>query len=123
MNPFAQFISTLLHSRTQAHIFHLQTNSYAEHIALQSYYEGVVPFIDGLVESYQGRMGKLEGYSTPGELREYVDNATTVTYFSGLALFIEKIRQQTPQDSYLQNQIDEVVALVSSTLYKLRMLS
>jgi hypothetical protein len=27
-----------------------------------------------------------------------------------------------PQDSYLQNQIDEVVALIKSTIYKLRFL-
>jgi hypothetical protein len=27
-----------------------------------------------------------------------------------------------PQDSYIQNQIDEVVALINSTLYKLRFL-
>ena len=38
---FENMVSTLLHSQTQVHIFHLQTKSYSEHKALQGYYEGI----------------------------------------------------------------------------------
>jgi len=41
---FSSFISHLLASQTQTHIFHLQTDSFAAHKALQKFYEG----IDGL---------------------------------------------------------------------------
>ena len=51
---FGSFIGTLFQSRTQAHIMHLQSNSYAQHVALQGYYEEIVDIIDSLVESYQG---------------------------------------------------------------------
>jgi hypothetical protein len=38
-------------------------------------------------------------------------------------MFIEKIRSMIAQDSYIQNQVDELVALIYSLLYKLRFLS
>lgn len=126
MNQFALLISTLLHSRTQTHIFHLQTTgpgSFAQHMALGGYYDSIVGLIDGLVESYQGRYGKLVGYTIPGDLREYSSVDGLITYFSGLDMFVEKIRTQIPQDSYIQNQIDEITALIVSTTYKLKMLS
>ena len=50
-----EYVGTLMQSRNQAHIFHLQTSSYSQHIALQEYYEGIVDLIDSLVEAYQGK--------------------------------------------------------------------
>ena len=52
---FKNMVSTLLHSQTQVHIFHLQTKSYSEHKALQKYYEGIDALVDGIIESYQGK--------------------------------------------------------------------
>ena len=49
MENFAKLISYLMHSRTQAHVYHLQTPSFAAHMALNSYYGGIVEIIDGLV--------------------------------------------------------------------------
>lgn len=119
MNTFATFIGTLMQSRNQAHIYHLQTESYAAHKALQGYYEDIVDLIDGLVESYQGRNGILRGYNMASTIKE--DN-NAVMYFEGLSKFVETLRTQLPQDSYIQNQIDEVVALIESTKYKLKFL-
>ena len=42
-------------------------------------------------------------------------------YFTALDTTIELLRQDT-SDSYLQNQIDGVIELVRSTLYKLKYL-
>jgi len=119
MEQYGLFIGTLMQSRNQAHVFHLQTNSYAQHVALQDYYEGIVDLIDGLVESFQGRYGILRGYKMAGSLRE---DENTITYFEGLAKFVETIRVQIPQDSYIQNQVDEVIDLIESTKYKLKFL-
>jgi hypothetical protein len=43
-------------------------------------------------------------------------------YFDGLSKFVETIRKQIPQDSYIQNQVDTVVDLIESTKYKLKFL-
>jgi hypothetical protein len=116
----ASFVSTFFASRTQSHIFHLQVKgpgSYAAHKALQKYYEGIIPLIDGLVESFQGRYGIITGYKCEGQ---WIENPTdAIKYFEALCMYIEKNRQMLPQDSYIQNQIDTFVELVESTKYKL----
>ena len=116
----ANFISTLFSSRTQAHIFHLQVTgpgSFAAHNALNDYYDGIIGLADGLVESFQGRYGIITGYKGEGQFIE--DTAQIVKYFEALCMFVEKNRVSLVQDSYIQNQIDEVVALIESTKYKL----
>ena len=39
----SRYVGVLMNSRTQAHAFHLMTNSFAQHKALQAYYEGIIP--------------------------------------------------------------------------------
>jgi hypothetical protein len=116
VNEIANFISNLFASRTQAHIFHLQTPSYAQHKALNKYYDRIIDLIDPFIESYQGKYGIIRGYSSPASFREDDD---TIKYFESLCSYVEETRVNLPQDSYIQNQIDEVVALIESTKYKL----
>ena len=120
-NPLVgQFVSTLMASRTQAHIFHLQVKgpgAHAAHVALNAYYDGIIPLIDALVESFQGRYGIITGYKCEGQWIENPNEA--IKYFEALCMFIEKNRGSLPQDSYIQNQIDAFVELVESTKYKL----
>ena len=116
-----QFISTLFASRTQAHVFHLQTPSFAAHKALNEYYDEIVDLTDGIVESYQGKYGIITGYGNVA-LQEYQSCEGIIAYFTTLCMFVEKSRSMLAQDSYIQNQIDEVVALINSTIYKLRFL-
>ena len=113
-----KFISTLFASRTQAHIYHLQTKSYAEHMALQEYYEGIVDMIDAIVEAYQGKHGIIKNYTAPAKFENYGDK-NVVIYFKGLAMFAEKAYDKLPEDSYLQNLYDGVIELIYSTVYKL----
>ena len=121
-NPIVgQFISTLFASRTQAHIFHLQTPSFAAHMALQGYYDGIVDLVDGFVESYQGKYGIITGYGNIA-LQEYQSCEAIIMFFETLCMYVEKSRGMVAQDSYLQNQIDEIVTLIKSTIYKLRFL-
>jgi hypothetical protein len=121
-NPIVgQFVSTLFASRTQAHVFHLQTDSFAAHSALNAYYDEIVGITDGIVESYQGKYGIVSGYGNIA-LQEFQNCEGVISYFETLCMYVEKSRQVLPQDTYIQNQIDEVVALINSTIYKLRFL-
>ena len=122
MDGIGLFLGTLMQSRNQAHIYHLQVQgmgSYAAHKALNNYYEAIVDLIDGIAESYQGRYGIITGYKMADTIRE--DNNARM-YFDGLGKFVETVRKQLPQDSYLQNEIDEVVKLIETTKYKLKFL-
>jgi len=116
-----QFISTLMSARTQAHVFHLQTPSFAAHKALDEYYSGLVDMIDGLVESYQGKYGIVQGYGNVA-LQEYQSCDGIIMYFTTLVNFIEKSRTMICQDSFIQNQVDELVAEIYRLLYKLKCL-
>jgi hypothetical protein len=119
METVAKFLSTLFNSRDQAHIFHLQTSSYAAHKALGSYYEDIVDLIDKYAENFQGRYGIIRGY-TPQ--RQYFEGDTVVKYFTGVSTYIDSIRTGLPQDSDLNNIVDEISSLVNSTIYKLKFL-
>jgi len=119
-SDYIEMISLLLHSRTQAHTLHLQTESYPEHMALNGYYDGIGDIIDGLVESYQGKYGILKGYKSY-DLVEYKSTESTIKYLKDLFGKVENLRDCC-KDSYIQNQIDNVCELINSTLYKLRFL-
>lgn len=119
IDKLALLIGTLLQSRNQAQIYHWQTKGLGSgqaHLALQAYYEGIIPLVDELVESYQGKYGILQGYKMAGTLRE--DGAHAM-YFEGLCRFMTSIKPSLPQDTYLQNQYDEIETLIQTTKYKL----
>ena len=117
---FVEMISLLLHSRTQTHTLHLQTDSFSEHMALNGYYDGIGDLVDGLVESFQGKYGIIGGY-TSYDIDGYKSTEATIKYLQGLCGKVEGLRDCC-EDSYIQNQIDTVCELINSTLYKLRFL-
>lgn len=119
-NKFNVMISKLFHSRNQVHVFHLQTKSFAEHKALNDYYDDVVDIIDGLVESYQGKYDILTSYESY-KILNYESNEQLLKYFKELESNIEENRKSN-KDSYIQNQIDNAVELINSTIYKLKFL-
>ena len=113
-------VSRLLDSQRQTHIFHLQTKSFAEHKALQKYYDAIGGLVDGIVESYQGKYGILTGWKSVGT-QEYQSSEQVISYLKSLADEVAKVFSIV-KDTYIQNQLDEVTALINSTLYKLRFL-
>lgn len=113
-----EFVSGLLHSVTITHIYHLKSPSYSQHMALGSFYEGMGDLVDGLIEAYQGKYGLIEDYvMDAGEHSDY-----PLEYMIGLSDFVAQGRKDFPQDSELQNMIDEIASLIDSTIYKLRFL-
>jgi len=112
------FFSLLLNSITQTHIFHLQTNSYAQHKALGDYYTAVEDLVDSLIEAYQGSHGIVKGYSPT----EYSDIKDPILYFENLLKTVESCSKLFPESDML-NIVDEVKTLIKQTLYKLEHLS
>lgn len=119
-DDFCDLICNVLHSRNQAHVFHLQTQSFAEHKALNDYYDGIVDLFDGIVESYQGKYGIIKNYKS-FKIEQYKNGKKTISYFERLLDIIDENRESV-EDSYIQNQIDAIQELINSTIYKLRFL-
>lgn len=111
----AIFVSTLLHSSTNTHFMHLQTDSYARHVALNEYYDGIVELTDKWAEAYQGCYEVIKSY--PKDFHLATD---PVKYIKSIKGFVDDIRTELPQESQLQNIVDEIADLIDSTLYKLK---
>lgn len=118
---FCEMVCQMLHSQKQAHIFHLGTKSFAEHMALNGYYGGIDELVDGLIESYQGKYGLLKNYKSYKN-QSYKNKNQVLKYFKGLLNTIEE-KRDCCDDSYIQNQIDTVQELIYSTMYKLKFLN
>ncbi len=117
-----KFINRLFESREQAHVYHLQSDTYAKHIALQDYYDHILYLIDDIIETWQGQYSLIGNYSMidPND----IDKSDEIKYFQELAKYVQTERNNyfKEEDTHLQNMLDEVVALIYKTLYKLRFL-
>jgi hypothetical protein len=113
----ALFLTTLLHSATNAHFFHWSTDSYAKHKALAKYYDQIIGLTDALAESHMGKYGKMTSFPTV-----YHQPKDPIRYMESLQRFVADARQDLPQDSELQNIVDEIADLINSTTYKLKFL-
>ena len=117
-----QLASLFLHSRTQAHTFHLGVKgigAHSAHVALGEYYDSIGGIIDGLVESYQGKFGLIK-FQAVNTLDTNCDIKNIISYFEKLCIALDKLRKDEKlQSSYLQNQIDNIEELLYSTKYKL----
>jgi hypothetical protein len=70
LSTFALSLFTL---RTQLHIWHLQTKSFAEHKALNSTYDDLLVLLDSYIEKAQGKTNTVirVGHLQPKELCDY----------------------------------------------------
>jgi len=120
-DPVMAFTMHLLHSVTNAHILHLTTRSYAEHQALGTFYSEIGDLVDSFVEAFQGKYGLLHDFIADYKL----PGTDPVAYFEMLKVEVETLRRapRFPQDSELQNEVDNIANLINSTLYKLRFLA
>ena len=117
----AELLGVLFLARDVTDSVHLNTRSYAKHIALQEFYEGIIPLADALAEAYQGRHGLVGPIAIQGAKK-----ATNVVEFLKTQLTeIEAARYAAldKTDTAIQNIVDEIVALYLSTLYKLNFLT
>ena len=115
------FIQNLLHCVTNSHLLHLQTRSYAQHMALGAFYTELEELTDAFAEIIQGKYGLLTGYNANYDLPP----TDPVAYLEQVSGYIEASRRSSwfPQDTNIQNEVDTIVSLVDSTLYKLRYLA
>jgi Family of unknown function (DUF5856) len=109
-------IQKMFEARQVAHNCHLKTKSFAEHKALQGFYEGVLDLVDEFTETYQGQYGLVGDFDLDikpvGDAVEYLEDCSKL--FS--------VGRDSLKDSHLKNIMDEVVSLTYRTLYKLKFL-
>lgn len=106
--------------RDTAHTLHLKTRSFAKHVALGDFYDGILDAADSIAEIYQGKYGimTLDNFQP---LEKFADEVSFIRY---VALWAESARSQiNPSDTNLLNEWDTVLSLIYRTKYKLENLA
>ncbi len=116
-SPIVEMVSKLRFSVEQTQVYHWQSQSLSEHKALNRYYNGIPDIVDGIVESYQGKYGIQKGYRL-FEVRDYSTPEEVINFLKQLDADVEMLRQSI-KETYIQNQIDNVLQLIETTVYKL----
>ena len=117
----ADFIGTLFLARDVTHSVHLNTRSYAKHVALNEFYDSIVDLADKFAEAYQGRHGLIG----PITLMSAKKTTDVIEFLKDSLADIEDMRYKVCEkdDTPLQNIIDEIVGQYLSSLYKLKFLA
>lgn len=110
MTP-GKFIGILFHSRDTMHIAHLQTTSFAEHKALNGYYDDILDLTDKFTEAYFGRFKRTEIIIPESK------NMDAISHLKELQSIVDTERTNYPSE--IQNIMDEMLGLIDKTLYLL----
>jgi len=115
------FVGMLFLARDVTHSVHLNTRSYAKHMALNTFYDEIVGLADTFAEAYQGRHGLIG----PISLMSAKKTTNIIEFLENQLEEIESTRYDVCEktDTPIQNIIDEIVGLYLSTLYKLKFLA
>lgn len=116
----AEFFAVLLHSATIGHMLHLQSKSFAQHMALGTFYQEMPEKVDDLVEAYQGVFGIVTDYPFDKGIKIPAD---PLKFIQALRDYVDGNRKDVSDRSEHQNLIDEITQLIDSTAYKLKFLS
>lgn len=119
-DPVMDLTMCLLNSVTATHIQHWVTTSNSQHMALGDFYSKVGDLVDEFAESFQGVYGVLTKFPTTYEL-PFTD---PIAYMKYLQAELKRLRKAPgfPQDSELQNSLDEIATLINRTKYRLERL-
>lgn len=113
-SEISTIVGMLFQSRDITHLVHLASKSYAEHIALNEFYTGIIDLIDQLVEAWQGHF----------EIIDIEIPASTVT--KSVIEYLENLKQEIVQFNHkveitdICNILDEMTTLTATTIYKLK---
>lgn len=111
-----QFFGTLQQSIIDMWRAHLETNKYSSHMALNDYYDDMPELVDQLIEDYMGLHGRVFDYSSLINARDF---DSPVQYLTHLHNFVTDNRSMFTEAELLSD-LDAILSLIDSTLYKLK---
>lgn len=112
------FIAYSLSVRTAAHLQHLSTKSYAQHMALGDFYDALSDLTDKYAEVYMGLNDQVTSWPS-----RVPPHGTPVEVLSAYLLNVRKEQKEDNDSQSLLNILAEMEELTAQTLYKLKFLS
>ena len=117
-----EFFGTLIESIPITWRYHLKSRKHSTHVILEEYYEDAQEIIDRIIESYQGKFNVILEYGN----RIFDNGKEDILYLSELRDFVQNGRDMFDDivsSSEIMSEIDTLLSLLDSTLYKLRNLT
>lgn len=114
--PCKELLATLMCGQIHLRVMHWNTTSFAQHEALGKLYDSLADLTDELAEVYMGIYGRIGAIPC-----EVLGTKIPVAkdYVEMLASVVESSREQMPNDSQIQNILDEIAATIDKTNYLL----
>lgn len=114
-----ELVGRVFATRNATHLAHWKTKSYAQHVALGDFYDGLIEKLDSIVEMYQGASGLIGSVEVPT-----TNTKNIIAHIRDEADWIADNRDEIADDvDAVKNVIDELVGLYLTTHYKLQNLS
>jgi hypothetical protein len=108
------FLAALMCGQVCLRLIHWETYSLAEHKAIGKLYDSLADLTDTLAETYIGIYGRFGNIPC-----SHTDLPNAVDYVGEMAQFVEAARTELPNDTQLQNIVDEIAATIDRTNYLL----
>ena len=113
-----RFVAESMALRTAAHLAHLTTTSYAQHVALGEFYGALEDHVDRYAEVYMGLNTQVPSFPQVTVPRGAIVEA--------MQDYLDTVREEMDEDhksEALKNILAEIEELTARTLYKLRFLT
>lgn len=99
---------------------HLRGAKYSKHMALDEFYKEMPELVDNLIEVWMGVKGhKIDGFNNVIQS----SNLNTIKYLQELRGVVKKGYALMEGEPELEACLDDILALIDSTLYKVKELS
>lgn len=112
--PMKNLLAMLMCGQICLRLIHWNTTSHAEHKAIGELYDGLAGLTDKLAETYMGIYGRFGNIPC-----EHTDLPNAVPYVYDMAVMLQSLRIGLPNDTQLQNIVDEIAAAIDTTNYLL----
>lgn len=115
VNSIEEYLGTLQQATVETWKSHLKTDKYSDHKALNEFYDDIVDLVDALIEEYQGIHGKVK------DLKNMMttDKQSAIDYLESLREMTRDGKSLFKEDE-LKSDIDAILSLIDSTIYKLK---
>ena len=107
-------LAKLKQAETITHYWHLRTTSYAKHMALGGFYEGLQDLTDSLLEAYIGKYGERPSIPESISLGKPEDHEA---YLKELGGYIDMHITMSNKDLPIQDHLLDIRNLINKTLY------
>lgn len=117
MDKLLLFKEAAIFMPARAHMWHLNTTSYAHHMALNDYYQELPALVDSFIEGCSAYHGVMKPTGTQYTFDSEETSIDGIEQFLYIMVQVHSDLQKYPG---LQNTLEAMMSLTESTLYKLR---